>query len=89
MQYCNRAVKQSNITVCIITSIQSQNLVGYDFLFFSRLQNSDEVLVMSSCEFICDVLLQDFPAELFLQRPVIVKVLATLVNYYIVTISTL
>ena len=43
-------------------------------LWFSRLQNLDEGLVISSCEFICEVLLQDFPPEMFLQRPVITKV---------------
>ena len=48
-------------------------------LWFSRLQNSDESLVVSSCEFICEVLLQDFPPELFLQRPLIVKVIKFLV----------
>ena len=29
---------------------------------------------MSACEFLSDVVFQDFPAEVFLQRPNIVKV---------------
>ena len=52
-------------------------------LCFSRLQNSDESFVVSSCEFICEVLLQDFPPELFLQRPLIAKVNQLLIYIYI------
>ena len=31
-------------------------------------------MVVSVCEFLTDVVFQDFPAEVFLQRPSIVKV---------------
>jgi len=41
----------------------------------SRLQGSTADSLIKSCEFIQDVLFQDFPAELFLQRPSLVKVL--------------
>jgi len=34
----------------------------------------DVSVVVSVCEFLADVVFQDFPAEVFLQRPSIVKV---------------
>lgn len=34
----------------------------------------DEMLLLHSCRFFNDVMLQDFPPEVFLQRPGIVKV---------------
>jgi len=37
-------------------------------------------MVVSACEFLTDVVFQDFPAEVFLQRPSIVKNLLLLVN---------
>ena len=43
-------------------------------LFDSSLRSNDISLVMSACEFLSDVVFQDFPAEVFLQRPDIVKV---------------
>lgn len=37
--------------------------------------SSNPNLVRTTCELLCDVIMQDFPAEIFLQRPGIVKVL--------------
>ncbi|KAK3086250.1 hypothetical protein FSP39_015771, partial [Pinctada imbricata] len=39
----------------------------------TSLQCRESHLLCSSCEFLCDVVFQDFPAEIFLQRPNIVK----------------
>ncbi|XP_072014285.1 rotatin-like [Amphiura filiformis] len=46
----------------------------------SLLCSSRPSLVATSCEFISDVVLQDFPAEIFLQRPSIVKSLLSLLG---------
>ena len=43
-------------------------------------RSSDVSMVVSVCEFLTDVVFQDFPAEVFLQRPSIVKNLLLLVN---------
>ena len=40
----------------------------------SRLQSCTDDSLIRSCEFIQDVLFQDFPAEVFLQRPALLKV---------------
>ena len=40
----------------------------------SRLQSHNSALVSQSCEFFRDVLLQDFPTHIFIQRPNIVQV---------------
>ncbi|XP_015602257.1 rotatin isoform X2 [Cephus cinctus] len=40
----------------------------------------DTSLILHTCQFITNVMLQDFPAEVFLQRPAIVSVLHTLIN---------
>ena len=40
----------------------------------SRVRNSSGDSLLRSCEFLEDVLFQDFPAELFLQRPALIKV---------------
>lgn len=40
----------------------------------SSLRSSNPNLVRTTCELLCDVIMQDFPAEIFLQRPSIVKV---------------
>ena len=42
--------------------------------FPSSLRSGDVSLVSSSCHFLMDVVFQDFPAEVFLQRPAIVQV---------------
>ncbi|XP_041824205.1 rotatin [Melanotaenia boesemani] len=39
----------------------------------SSLGSSNPNLVRTTCELLCDVIMQDFPAEIFLQRPGIVK----------------
>ena len=49
-------------------------LVQLHFLY-SSLKGSDVFLVVSACEFLSDVVFEDFSAEVFLQRPSIVKVL--------------
>ena len=45
------------------------------YLSFSSLKSKDVSLVISACEFLSDVVFRDFPAEVFLQRPFIIKVL--------------
>lgn len=44
------------------------------------LQSKDPVMLISACEFLSDVVFQDFPAEIFIQRPQIVKSLMSLVG---------
>ncbi|KAM9337415.1 rotatin [Symphorus nematophorus] len=46
----------------------------------SSLRSSNPSLVRTTCELLCDVILQDFPAEIFLQRPNIVKNLLSLLT---------
>lgn len=44
------------------------------FCLNSSLRSNSPNLVRTTCELLCDVIMQDFPAEIFLQRPSIVKV---------------
>ncbi|KAK3610373.1 hypothetical protein CHS0354_008649 [Potamilus streckersoni] len=44
----------------------------------SSLQSREPPLLISTCEFLSDVVFQDFPAEIFLQRPSIIKNLVAL-----------
>uniref|UniRef100_A0A1A7XBW8 Rotatin n=2 Tax=Iconisemion striatum TaxID=60296 RepID=A0A1A7XBW8_9TELE len=46
----------------------------------SSLRSSNPNLVRTTCELLCDVILQDFPAEIFLQRPGIVQNLLSLLR---------
>ncbi|CAK6971229.1 rotatin [Scomber scombrus] len=46
----------------------------------SSLRSSNPNLVRTTCELLCDVIMQDFPAEIFLQRPNIVKNLLSLLK---------
>ncbi|KAM6900677.1 rotatin [Xenentodon cancila] len=46
----------------------------------SSLGSSNPNLVRTTCELLCDVIMQDFPAEIFLQRPGIVKNLLSLLR---------
>ncbi|XP_014855672.1 PREDICTED: rotatin isoform X1 [Poecilia mexicana] len=46
----------------------------------SSLGSSNPNMVRTTCELLCDVILQDFPAEIFLQRPGIVKNLLLLLR---------
>ncbi|XP_060080267.1 rotatin-like [Ylistrum balloti] len=46
----------------------------------SSLQSREPHLLVSSCEFLSDVVFQDFPAEIFLQRPNIVKNLLSILG---------
>ncbi|XP_069111957.1 rotatin-like isoform X2 [Argopecten irradians] len=46
----------------------------------SSLQSREPHLLASSCEFLSDVVFQDFPAEIFLQRPNIVKNLLSILG---------
>eukprot|EP00794_Sanderia_malayensis_P019973 gene19973-21931_t len=48
----------------------------------SRLQSHSPSLVIQSCEFFRDVLLQDFPTHIFIQRPNILKTLLHLLEIY-------
>ncbi|XP_064639862.1 rotatin-like [Lineus longissimus] len=44
----------------------------------SSLCSKDESHVVSACEFLSDVVMKDFPAEIFIQRPAIIKSLLSL-----------
>lgn len=46
----------------------------------SSLRSSNPNLVRTTCELLRDVIMQDFPSEVFLQRPGIVKVLLSLLS---------
>ncbi|KAK5850243.1 hypothetical protein PBY51_014509 [Eleginops maclovinus] len=46
----------------------------------SSLRSSSPNLVRTTCELLCDVIMQDFPAEIFLQRPSIVQNLLSLLR---------
>ncbi|XP_028424991.1 rotatin isoform X1 [Perca flavescens] len=46
----------------------------------SSLRSSNPNLVRSTCELLSDVIMQDFPSEIFLQRPSIVKSLLSLLR---------
>lgn len=39
----------------------------------SSLRSNNQSLIWSTCELLQDVIMQDFPAEIFLQRPKIVQ----------------
>lgn len=43
-------------------------------VFCSSLRSSNHTLIWNTCELLKDVIMQDFPAEIFLQRPKIVQV---------------
>uniref|UniRef100_A0A8C2MUV3 Rotatin n=1 Tax=Cricetulus griseus TaxID=10029 RepID=A0A8C2MUV3_CRIGR len=46
----------------------------------SSLRSSNHTLIWNTCELLKDVIMQDFPAEIFLQRPKIVQALLCLVK---------
>ncbi|XP_013417729.1 rotatin-like [Lingula anatina] len=46
----------------------------------NSLHSGDQTMVISACEFLSDVVFLDFPAEVFLQRPSIVKILLQLLQ---------
>uniref|UniRef100_A0A3Q0QQZ1 Rotatin N-terminal domain-containing protein n=1 Tax=Amphilophus citrinellus TaxID=61819 RepID=A0A3Q0QQZ1_AMPCI len=46
----------------------------------NSLGSNNPSLVRTTCELLCDVIMQDFPAEIFLQRPGIVKNLLSLLR---------
>ncbi|XP_052274853.1 rotatin-like isoform X2 [Dreissena polymorpha] len=46
----------------------------------SSLQSREGAMLVSTCEFLSDVVFQDFPAEIFLQRPNIIKNLISLLS---------
>ncbi|XP_059138641.1 rotatin-like [Physella acuta] len=46
----------------------------------NSLQTKDSAMLIGACEFLADVVFQDFPAELFLQRPGILKNLLSLLS---------
>ena len=53
--------------------------------FFGRsLQSKDVTMLASACEFLSDVVFQDFPAEIFLQRSQIVKVIKLFMHAYVI-----
>lgn len=62
-----------------------QPLIAPDRHVLSSIENSlqqttDSIIILHSCKFFVDVLLQDFPAEIFLQRPTIVRNFHNLLN---------
>ena len=58
--------------------------------FFGRsLQSKDVTMLASACEFLSDVVFQDFPAEIFLQRPQIVKVIKLFMHAYVILYTCL
>ncbi|XP_077983359.1 rotatin-like [Glandiceps talaboti] len=59
-----------------LTSTDRQVLTSTD----SSMRSQNPTLVGSSCEFLSEVVLQDFPAEIFLQRPNIVQSLLALLK---------
>ncbi|XP_074432646.1 rotatin isoform X1 [Larus michahellis] len=46
----------------------------------SSLRSNNQSLIWSTCELLQDVIMQDFPAEIFLQRPKIVQSLLSMLN---------
>ena len=54
-----------------------QAVIGCDVL--RSVRSKDTTVVISVCEFLSDVVFQDFPVEVFLQRPSIVKVFCILI----------
>lgn len=46
----------------------------------SSLRSSNDTLIWNTCELLKDVIMQDFPAEIFLQRPKIVQSLVSLLK---------
>ncbi|XP_058413272.1 rotatin isoform X2 [Diceros bicornis minor] len=46
----------------------------------SSLRSSNHILIWNTCELLKDVIMQDFPAEIFLQRPKIVQSLLSLLK---------
>lgn len=50
------------------------NLKVHFCILNSSLKTTNTNLVQTTCELLCDVIMQDFPAEVFLQRPQIFKV---------------
>ncbi|XP_037236561.1 rotatin isoform X2 [Falco rusticolus] len=46
----------------------------------SSLRSNNQSLIWSTCELLQDVIMQDFPAEIFLQRPKIIQSLLSLLN---------
>ncbi|XP_053717203.1 rotatin [Synchiropus splendidus] len=47
----------------------------------NSLRSSNPNLVWTTCELLCDVIMKDFPAEIFLQRPSIVQCLFSLLRH--------
>ncbi|KAF5272203.1 hypothetical protein FQA39_LY01285 [Lamprigera yunnana] len=64
---------------CISFNLRWQPLISSDRHVLESVEHSlkhpsDPLALLHSCEFFMDVLLQDFPAEIFLQRPAIVLI---------------
>lgn len=57
----------------MITSFFVVNAYLNTYCVFSSLRSSNQSLIWSTCELLQDVIMQDFPAEIFLQRPKIVQ----------------
>ena len=63
-------MKRNTFKICLMLVL----LTG--LLVCRSLQSKDVGLLVSACEFLSDVVIQDFPAEVFLQRPSIIKVMS-------------
>ena len=61
-----------SLYIVFFNTVSSHN--KYLSKYFRSLISSDPQLIISACDFLVDVMLFDFPAEIFLQRPIIIKV---------------
>lgn len=60
--------------VCVCVCVYALCGVFFSNCFSSRLQTFDPSRLERTCSFIDETLLQDFPPELFLQRPALLQV---------------
>ncbi|EGV94976.1 Rotatin [Cricetulus griseus] len=64
----------------ILCKIEHNLICDADLIQESSLRSSNHTLIWNTCELLKDVIMQDFPAEIFLQRPKIVQALLCLVK---------
>ncbi|XP_068252573.1 rotatin [Nyctibius grandis] len=73
---CMKCLKFSTFPWLTLTSTDRHVLSSNE----SSLRSNNQSLIWSTCELLQDVIMQDFPAEIFLQRPKIVQSLLSLLN---------
>ncbi|XP_061220635.1 rotatin isoform X1 [Neopsephotus bourkii] len=71
-----KCLKFSTFPWLTLTSTDRHVLSSHE----SSLRSNNQSLIWSTCELLQDVIMQDFPAEIFLQRPKIVQSLLSLLN---------